>query len=124
MNARRRFELAQALRRQRAILLKEYADTETDLRVISEDREPEFVEHAQNESAACILRAVDDRVLREIAAIDGALQRMIDGTYGRCLDCGAAIPLRRLHAAPAAASCLECARDTEGAGWLLPSEEA
>jgi hypothetical protein len=38
---------------------------------------------------------------------------MIDGTYGKCLDCGRAIPPARLRAVPTAAFCVDCAREEE-----------
>ena len=113
MDARTRVELAQALRHQRAGLLKQFFDAETDLRAIAEDREPELEERAQEERAARVLVGLDDRSLREIGEIHGALQRIIDGTYGKCLDCGRAIPVARLRAVPTAAFCVECARDEE-----------
>jgi len=108
-----RAELVQALRRQRAALLKQFFDAEADLRSIGEDREAELEERAQEERAARILARLDDRSLREITEIHAALQRMIDGTYGKCLDCGRAVPLARLRAVPTAAFCVECARQEE-----------
>jgi RNA polymerase-binding protein DksA len=113
MDARTRAELAQSLRRQRAALLKEFFDAEADLRFIGEDREAELEERAQEERAARVLSRLDDRSLREIAEIHAALQRLIDGTYGQCLDCGRAIPLPRLRALPTAAFCVDCAREEE-----------
>jgi RNA polymerase-binding protein DksA len=113
MEARTRAELAQALRRQRTALLKQFFDAETDLRSIAEDREPELEERAQEERAARVLAGLDDRSLREITEIHHALQRMIDGTYGKCLDCDRAIPVVRLRAVPTAAFCVECAREEE-----------
>jgi DnaK suppressor protein len=113
MDARTRAELAQSLRRQRAAFLKQFFDAETDLRSIAEDREPELEERAQEERAARVLAGLDDRSLRQIAEIHGALQRMIGGTYGKCLDCRRAIPLARLRAVPTAAFCIECARQEE-----------
>jgi RNA polymerase-binding protein DksA len=121
MDPRTRIELAQALRRQRAALLKRFFDTETDLRSIAEEREPELEERAQEERAACVLAGLDDRSLREITEIHGALQRMIDGKYGKCLDCGRAIPLGRLRAVPTAAFCVECARQEEVTGPAGPA---
>jgi RNA polymerase-binding transcription factor DksA len=41
-------------------------------------------------------------------AVVGALDRMDDGTYGRCQDCAAPIPAERLHARPAARFCVRC----------------
>ncbi len=42
--------------------------------------------------------------------VDEALRRVADGTYGYCVGCGAGIPLQRLRALPATASCIECSR--------------
>jgi RNA polymerase-binding transcription factor len=121
MDARTRAELAQALRRQRAALLKRFFDAETDLRWIAEDREPELEERAQEERVARVLARLDDRSLREITEIHGALQRIIDGTYGKCLDCSRAIALARLRAVPTAEFCVECARQEEIAGPTGPA---
>jgi RNA polymerase-binding protein DksA len=113
MDTRTRAELTQSLRRQRAALVKQAFDTEADLQSIAEDREPELEERAQEERTARLLARLDDRSLHEIADIHAALQRMIDGTYGKCLDCGRAVPPTRLQALPTAAFCVECAREEE-----------
>lgn len=42
--------------------------------------------------------------------IHAALQRIEDGEYGYCTDCGEAIAAKRLAADPAIALCLECMR--------------
>jgi DnaK suppressor protein len=42
--------------------------------------------------------------------VEEALGRVADGTYGYCVGCGAGIPLQRLRALPAAASCVDCSR--------------
>jgi DnaK suppressor protein len=121
MDARTRGELVNALRRKRAALLKEFLDAEADLRWIAEEREAELEERVQGERAARILSRLDDRSLREMQAIHAALQRMIDGTYGKCPDCGRTIPLARLRAVPAALFCVECAREAEGTGSEAPA---
>ena len=113
MDVRTRAEFVQAFRRQRATLLKRFVDGEADLRWIAEDREPELEERAQEERAARILAGLDDRSLREIAEIHGALQRIIVGTFGKCLDCGRIIPVARLRAVPTAGFCIDCAREEE-----------
>jgi DnaK suppressor protein len=43
-----------------------------------------------------------------VADIDHALERIEAGTYGRCVACGAAIPVERLQAVPWAALCVPC----------------
>ena len=48
--------------------------------------------------------------LREI---NDAQDRLMDGAYGRCTDCGAEIGRRRLLADPAASLCITCQRSAE-----------
>lgn len=50
--------------------------------------------------------------------VDGALGRMDDGTYGKCLNCGGDIELKRLQAVPWAHFCIKCqnAKEAEDAG--------
>jgi RNA polymerase-binding transcription factor DksA len=50
------------------------------------------------------------QVLGEIA---GALERLQQGTFGRCEDCETAIPKARLNALPYTRFCVECARKLE-----------
>lgn len=45
----------------------------------------------------------------ELAEIDAASGRLDDGTYGRCATCGDEIAPARLHALPAATTCIRCA---------------
>jgi DnaK suppressor protein len=47
---------------------------------------------------------------RLIVAIDAALGRIEDGTYGKCVNCGAQIPVERLEAMPWATLCIDCKR--------------
>lgn len=49
-----------------------------------------------------------DRQVAELRAIDAALARIREGTYGACIECGSAIPYSRLKVAPAASRCLAC----------------
>jgi RNA polymerase-binding transcription factor DksA len=43
-----------------------------------------------------------------LAEIDGALERIADGTYGVCGSCSGTIPPRRLEALPFATLCVQC----------------
>ncbi|OGX05490.1 MAG: hypothetical protein A3G87_09810 [Omnitrophica bacterium RIFCSPLOWO2_12_FULL_50_11] len=40
--------------------------------------------------------------------VDGALQKLKDGTYGVCENCGKSIGLKRLKAVPYAELCIKC----------------
>jgi DnaK suppressor protein len=53
---------------------------------------------------------------RELRAVDVALQRMKEGTYGKCEACNCDIPLTRLQVLPYATFCIECKRKAEKAG--------
>lgn len=46
----------------------------------------------------------------EITKITAALERLKEGEYGYCLDCGEDIPKPRLHQDPAVQLCIECIR--------------
>ena len=48
-----------------------------------------------------------------LASIEAALERVEDGTYGQCEECGARIPKARLTAIPYATMCVKCASDSE-----------
>ncbi|MCX7426879.1 MAG: TraR/DksA family transcriptional regulator [Planctomycetia bacterium] len=48
-----------------------------------------------------------------LASIEAALERVEDGTYGQCEECGARIPKARLTAVPYATMCVKCASDSE-----------
>jgi DnaK suppressor protein len=52
--------------------------------------------------------SLQERESAELIAIDAALQRIADGSFGLCVDCGASIPTARLHAAPTALRCVNC----------------
>ena len=49
-----------------------------------------------------------DRDLEELRAIDAALLRVNDGSYGFCEACDRPIEARRLEVAPEARRCLDC----------------
>lgn len=53
------------------------------------------------------------RLLERAAALDEAIHRVDDGTYGVCVSCGARISKRRLKAVPEAARCTKCQSEVE-----------
>ena len=55
-------------------------------------------------------RAQLEKRLRELS---DAQDRLMDGAYGRCADCGKAIGSQRLQAVPEATLCITCQRSTE-----------
>jgi RNA polymerase-binding transcription factor DksA len=53
------------------------------------------------------------RLLDRAAALDEALHRFDEGTYGACVVCGGEIPARRLNVVPEAVRCTRCQEDVE-----------
>ena len=58
---------------------------------------------------------ITDREAKLIGKIKDALQRLDDGTFGVCEECGEKIPVRRLMARPVATLCLRCKKEQEAA---------
>ncbi len=48
-----------------------------------------------------------------LAKIDEALERISNGTYGICVECGGVIPKTRLNAIPYTPVCIKCAEQME-----------
>jgi DnaK suppressor protein len=45
-----------------------------------------------------------------LAEIEAARRRLIEGSYGRCVDCGSSLPIERLEVLPSVALCVACHR--------------
>ncbi len=48
-----------------------------------------------------------------LGLVESALERLEDGVYGMCVECGAKIPKARLNAIPYASHCIRCASQAE-----------
>ena len=74
--------------------------------------------HLAETATATLGREIDytlgDNAQQVISEIDAALQRIEDGTYGTCVNCGREIPRERLEANPWASLCIDCKRRAEG----------
>lgn len=56
---------------------------------------------------------LSDLEVSALGAVSRALQRLRSDAYGRCVDCGSAIPFDRLRAEPQAERCVPCAQRRE-----------
>jgi RNA polymerase-binding transcription factor DksA len=61
-----------------------------------------------NSTSTGVSAAIVEITSRRLQDVEGALERLENGTYGRCSDCGAEIPSVRLRALPSAERCREC----------------
>lgn len=73
------------------------------------DRRRQLAELPPVLRADAVATAHRESVRRILAAIHAALDRLDDGTYGDCAECGLPIPLARLRACPWATTCTWCA---------------
>lgn len=53
--------------------------------------------------------AIHEQIMHQLAAVEAALVRVAEGTYGVCDVCGLAIAAERLEVIPWAATCVSCA---------------
>ena len=56
---------------------------------------------------------IRDREAKLIAKIRDAIERLEDGTFGICEECGQEIPLKELMARPVTTMCIECKKAQE-----------
>jgi len=88
----------------RQTLLK--SDTEQYVQIANEVRDLE------DESFADLMVDVNlaeiDRDLDELRAIEAAMLRVANGSYGHCEQCGSPIEFRRLQITPFASRCFDC----------------
>ena len=73
-------------------------------------------DEAESQLAGEIDGAEIRRDLQELREIAAARERIVDGSYGRCVDCDASIDEARLLAQPTAARCLACQSIAERPG--------
>lgn len=69
---------------------------------------PDPTDRASLEGNRNLLLRIRDRERKLIAKIDEALQRIEDGTYGKCEECGEDIGIERLRARPMTTLCIDC----------------
>ena len=53
--------------------------------------------------------AIHDQIVHQLAAVEAAMARVAQGSYGVCEVCGRPIAPERLEAIPWAATCVSCA---------------
>jgi DnaK suppressor protein len=82
---------------------------------IEDETEDQSSDNHMAETATATLDREIDYTLEEnsehvLEAIEAALKRIEDGTYGACVNCGKPIAEERLAAIPWATHCIDCKR--------------
>ena len=104
-----------ALQEERATYLRQAETLQAEADSLTEDREPGDVQFDEESGEGDTLAVERERDLAlsaqaraAIDEIDRAVEKIHEGTYGRCENCGTAIPKERLKALPYAALCVKC----------------
>jgi len=112
LNRRHMIELAYALNTRRNELLDEIRNDVERARAEPyanlAGATPDTGDQAVADLIADVGEAEVTRDLGELRALQTALKRVSDGTYGQCVDCSEEIPFARMRAQPAAERCLAC----------------
>ncbi len=74
---------------------------------------PDPMDRATFESDRNFMLSIRERERKLIPKIREALQRIEEGTFGQCEQCGDDIGIERLNARPEATLCIECKRRQE-----------
>jgi DnaK suppressor protein len=80
------------------------------------DGTQDMADEASNTYARQMLLGMSERERAMLREIDGALDRLDDGSFGTCEDCGDPIGEARLKVVPQATLCVDCKADREGRG--------
>lgn len=94
-------ELKAMLEAEREEILSEAADPDTLEADLADDPGTRLSEREEVEAISALQSA-------QLVQIDRALQRIADGAYGACQECGADIPVERLEALPSTPYCVDC----------------
>ena len=111
------------LERERENYLRQAETLKAEADSLTEDREPGDVQFDEESGEGDTLAVERERDLAlsaqaraAIEQIDVAVAKIHEGTYGRCENCGTAIPKERLKALPYAALCVKCKSGGLGLG--------
>jgi DnaK suppressor protein len=69
---------------------------------------PDPTDRASLEGNRNLLLRIRDRERKLLTKIDEALDRIDDGSYGKCEECGQDIGIERLKARPVTTLCIDC----------------
>jgi DnaK suppressor protein len=101
-------EKALTARRDRMLALR--AEQGRQLEALREQRssDRDWLDQAADEEGSTVAAGLSEAEYRELEAIDAALRRVAEGTYGQCEGCGGPVGRQRLNALPEARLCTAC----------------
>jgi DnaK suppressor protein len=112
-------EMREWLETERDRLTAEVEEIESEGREALSDASGEnnYRDHMADQGTATFNRELDmtleENAREALKAVDAALKRMEEGTYGRCQSCEAVIDVERVRAIPTAMLCITCKAQEE-----------
>ena len=79
----------------------------------TDEPSPDPFDQASNQFDRDFLLRLKDRERKLMVKIQEALERIENGTFGICLECGGKISQKRLRARPVATLCIDCKNEQE-----------
>lgn len=111
---RKRMEMIRKrLMQMREDMLTDLRQKNTDAASVSDAGVPDPGDSSLSAYLTDFLHLLSDSRREEILKIDEALQRLEDGSYGICLNCGEQIPIERLEVQPYTSHCVACKEELE-----------
>ena len=80
---------------------------------VDPDDFPDEIDTASSEVTLQFTGRLREREQGLLAKIDAALQKIEEGEYGACVNCGEEIGVKRLRARPVAELCIDCKSEQE-----------
>jgi len=93
---------------ERMVLLREMDKLIEESNSFGKDGTMDIGDEASELSNRQLLLSLSESEREKLLEIDKALERMAEGTYGRCAECGDPISMKRLEVKPAAMYCIAC----------------
>jgi DnaK suppressor protein len=96
------------LQEKKASLLAELAKSRNAEEETTEESTQDIADKAVSSYTREFLYSFNDTERSTLQQIDQALSRIVDGSYGLCLNCGSPMNEKRLTAIPWSRHCVEC----------------
>ncbi len=74
---------------------------------------PDEIDTASSEVGLAFIGRLRERERGLLNKIDSALEKIVQGTFGECEQCGEEIGIKRLEARPVAELCIDCKAEQE-----------
>lgn len=82
-------------------------------RVLQLNEKGDEVDNVNTQREQSLNMRLDQRNILFLKKVEEAKQKILDGTYGECEECGAEISQKRLLARPTASLCIHCQENKE-----------